>query len=226
MEWTELSPNVWMRPYVVNNIRCKSFALKLKNNEYLIYGPGNFKTKEFSEKFNALPKYALIPNSFHYLCLKDWVREVPDLKVFAAKTAIKRVKNKTGFQIEEFANIMNLLPDTMEMQEIPFTRVGEILVIEKNKEDTLWLICDSLFNMPNPKPLMWKVLFRVLRYGPGLTIGRLFSTLAVKKNNSYKDWMIEKLENSKPTVLVPNHGEILKGHLVKDRFQELLRKYY
>lgn len=82
---------------------------------------------------------------------------------------------------------------------------------------------DAFLNFPRLPGTAVGLGLKLLRMGPNLAIGTTFK-LFVKDRRAYRDWLLAKIAEDKPTILIPCHGEVLVDDALPTRLEHLVRQ--
>ncbi len=105
----------------------------------------------------------------------------------------------------------------------PGTRTGELWLSTPAPGGRAWIVCDAFFNIARAPRTPMGLLLRALGIAPGLRIGTSFLWL-LRDRAAYRSWLLAKLAEERPTLLVPSHGDVLADAALPDRLQRLVEE--
>ncbi len=203
----------------------RSVALRLKDGTFLIYSPLKKRAAIDATKALGEPQILLAPNHFHNLGLAPHVKAFENTRIVAAAPAHKRLQAQTGGLLPEPLSLLQAqMPNHARILEPPGTKSGETWIEVDTSKGRIWVICDAFFNVHQAIGGVKGAFLKLIQVTPGLQIGKTFPWLALKDKNAYKKWLLERLEEGPPVVLVPSHGEILRDKALGDRLRTLTQK--
>ena len=149
---------------------------------------------------------ALIANNgHHHLGQAAWRERFPDAVSYAPRGTLDVLKKKVP--TIPFCPLDELpLPDHVRCHEPPGFKNGETMVSIRTSKGTAWFTGDLLSNierLPGP-PLRW--LFTWTDSAPGFRLFRLAVWLLVRDKKAVRQWMLERLADDPPSIVVPAHG--------------------
>jgi hypothetical protein len=224
MTWNLLdaSAGLWAAPYKVPNFPCRSTAVPLADGSFAVHSPGGGIEDAFTTEVGVAG--ALVAgNSFHHMGIAAWRRRFPDATVHAAQSAIKRLAKQGHAGVLGLDALRARLPAHVQILEPPGVRVGEVWLRVEVAGGVAWVVCDAFFNFATLAPKAPMRLFQKLTHAaPGLSISALMKFGGLSDRGTYKAWALDQLARDRPTLLVPNHGEILRGPEVAARLRGVL----
>ena len=118
--WHPLSdyPDILVGQYVVPNFVSNSVSIRLSDNEYILYSPGESLLKTWPLVNSAdLKLHILIPNAYHYLGVNTWQKQFPNIKLYASDLALKQLLKKKVYskkdKIHSVSELKQMLPNNM-----------------------------------------------------------------------------------------------------------------
>lgn len=202
----------------------RSVLVKSADGGCVVFSPGRDLLQGAKELIGDAPLSLVAGNSFHNLGFQSWLEEFPNAKIYAAKGALRRLKRKTGLEFIDIAQAKLRFPE-IEFLVVPQNRIGELWMKVNTEMRTIYVICDAFFNMKKlPKTLLYRIIGRVLRMGPGLEIGRLMGTFGYKNKKQFLEWLDNQFLDQNDWMLVPMHGEIRGDKNLRDELLALAKK--
>lgn len=201
----------------------RTTALRLRDGGVLLISPTRGLGDAAHEELAALgaPSVLLAPNHFHHLGLGEHRERYPEARVVASAVAAPRVQKKTGLEVATLDEVRQQLPDGAAIVESAGTRSGETWLSVHTARGIAWVVSDAFFNLPSLPQNTFGLALRATGTGPGLRIGRTYTTLAIDDKRAYRRWLGEVLDRRPPTLLVPGHGDVLEGPDLADRLRAL-----
>lgn len=227
--WTQLAevPGLWAADKRSSaNWHWRACALPLPGGGSLVLSPiPDLGDELFTslESTAGAPAIVLAPNHYHWMALPAWRERYPDLPVVASAVAARRLRKKLGFDLGDLDAARERLPDGAELLEPPGLKNGEVWLRLEHDGRVAWIVSDAFFNVEEKTRGLFGLLLRITGTVPGLRIGRTFTFAAVGDKHSYRDWLLDRIADDRPAVLVPGHGAILTGDDLPDRLDALVR---
>lgn len=231
--WHPLSdyPEILVGQYVVPNFVSNSVSIRLSDDEYILYSPGESLLKTWSlVNSSDMKLHILIPNAYHYLGVKAWQKRFPNIKLYASDQALKQLLKKKVYsqkdKIHSVAELKQILPNDLELTEPLGHRAGDVWLIKHNENKTsLWITCDSFLNYDrvSNQPLA-RFMQKLLGAAPGLKMSQVVKWFILDDRKEFKKWLIKRIAIDNPVALIPSHGEVLLSDDLPIRLSGLLNK--
>ena len=231
--WHPLSdyPEILVGQYVVPNFVSNSVSIRLSDDEYILYSPGESLLKTCSlVNSSDMKLHILIPNAYHYLGVKAWQKRFPNIKLYASDQALKQLLKKKVYsqkdKIHSVAELKQILPNDLELTEPVGHRAGDVWLIKHNENKTsLWITCDSFLNYDrvSNQPLA-RFMQKLLGAAPGLKMSQVVKWFILDDRKEFKKWLIKRIAIDNPVALIPSHGEVLLSDDLPIRLSGLLNK--
>jgi len=217
---------VYVGQYVVPSFISNSIALKVAEREWVLISPG-------ASMLHAWPDICphadsrlsiVMPNSFHYMGVEAWLARYPDAKLYASKKAIKRLSKKGFTDITPLELEVPNLPDSFEVLVPPGHRGGDVWLSRRDaRQGALWITCDSFQNYErySNQPIA-RTLQKILDTAPGLKMSQFVKWLLLDDKRDFKRWVLARLQQDKPTTLIPSHGEVEQDGELPQRIAQLI----
>jgi hypothetical protein len=201
----------------------RAVAVQLEERHVCVYSPVPKAGAAALQELGTLGKPVLLaPNAFHTLGLRGHIDAFPDAAVVASDEAFIRIKNKTKLPIEDLRLLEAKLPQHISLVQVPDVRGGEVWLSVRDAGRCAWIVGDAFLNLTQlPRaPMRWGM--KLLRMGPGLAIGTTFK-LFIKERAAYREWLLAKIAEERPTMLIPCHGQVLDDEQLPVRLERLVR---
>ncbi len=224
--WTPVNNILWECPYKFPAGITKSLLLKISEDKYLVYSPGNKETAELAKEImpNNCELYLLAPNTFHNLGIADWKSVFPNSKFIASKTGHQKLEKKTGHKPDGIEALSGQLPEHINLIELPHNKIGEVWLDIKTPNERIWTVCDAIFNFKKLESGLMGFLMKLNRMGPGLEMSRIYGILGTSNKKAYGQWLSKQIEERKPTQIIPLHGETYKAEDLAHKLNNLVQK--
>ena len=225
--WHELGEALWCANYGPSEGGVRMVASRDREGGLVVYSPGTRVPDEGYAQLDELGpvRWLLAPNHFHNLGLKGWRRRYPEARVVAHPRAHERLKKRCG--LDELAPLDAIeLAQGHRILSPPGAKQGEtwlsVPLGTQGGEQRAWIVCDTFLNQSSPPPGFAGLVARCL--GFGLRVNPLFWRLFLGDRAGFKRWFIDELERDQPSVLVPCHGDIVRGEDTSDRLRGLVER--
>jgi hypothetical protein len=170
------------------------------------------------------PRFLLAPNHFHHLGVSAHLARFPQAIPVASRAAQPRLHRQTGRTFEELAALEAALPAGAAVVEPAGTRNGEAWLVWPFEGGVAWVVGDGLFHLAEVPWTFAGLGVRALGVGPGLRVGATFRCVGLNDRRAYGRWVLDRLERDRPTMLVPAHGEVLRGTDLVERVAGVVRR--
>lgn len=202
----------------------RAVAVRLSEGTLCVYSPVPKVGQVALQELGALGTPTLLaPNRYHTLGLKEHAGAFPDAPIVASTQAAPRVRKKTGLRIRELDALKQELPAHITLLQCPAARSGEVWLSIRGARHRVWVVADAFLNFERLSSGPAGLLLKALRMGPGLSIGSTWTWL-LKNRSAYRDWLLTKIGEERPTVLVPSHGRIVVDDALPTRLEQLVRE--
>jgi glyoxylase-like metal-dependent hydrolase (beta-lactamase superfamily II) len=178
--------------------------------------------------FDALAEFGAVralvaSNTLHHLGQAEWRKRFPDADSFCPRDAVAPLsKKEPGIVFRPLSELD--LPEQVRWQEAPGFKSGETILSVDAKQGPVWFTSDVLTNLqrfPGP-PLGW--LFTLTGSAPGFRLFRLSTWIFVKNRPALREWMLARLDEHPPVIVVPGHGPAFEAADVAERARAELLK--
>jgi hypothetical protein len=228
--WFQLEehPEVYFGQYIVPNFISNSIAIRASENHWVLISPGEKMLAEWLEKWQtpATNISIIFPNSFHYMGVQRWLEAFPDAALYASQKAKKRLIKKGFTNILALESYQPELPEGYDVLIPPGHRGGDVWLSKQGQENNnLWITCDSFLNYErvSNQPIA-RTLQTLLGAAPGLKISEVIKWLLLDRKSAFKPWVLNQLEQDKPSILIPSHGEVERDTALAEKLTELVKQ--
>jgi hypothetical protein len=219
-EWQPIQgrDDAWYGRYLVPNFASNSVAIAFGGDEHLIISPGKALLADFDRLF---PNYGsglgeglhiVLPNAYHYMGLEAWLKSYPKARVYASKQAtsalLKKGLGDLDCKLEVLEQADMGLPERARWVFPPGHRGGDAWLLLPHQDAWLWVVCDSFLNYPrvSNQPVA-RMMQKLLGAAPGLKISKVIKYFIMTDRSAFKGWVLDRLEEYPPSVLLPSHGD-------------------
>jgi hypothetical protein len=187
----------------------RAIAVELPDKRVCVYSPVPHAGAAAMDQLRAMGKPILLaPNAYHTLGLPEHAKAFEDAPLVASDRAFRRIKNKTKLSIEDLRLLEANLPPHMSLLQPPDLRSGEVWLSIRDANRCAWIVCDGFINFSRLPAAPLGLGLKLLRMGPGIAIGATFKLL-MKDRRAYREWLLAKIAEQRPTMLIPCHGQVV-----------------
>lgn len=182
-----------------------------------------------ARSYDALEEFgqvrALIAtNSFHHLGQKAWRARFPEAESYCPPGAVAALEKKVSDV--PFRRMSELiLPTHVRWEDAPGFKTGEtFLSIGSQTRGSIFFAGDLLANIqrtPGP-PMSW--LLSLTGSAPGFRLFRMATWIFVKDKKVVREWMLARLDQLPPTIVVPAHGPPVDASDVAEQARAQIRR--
>ena len=202
-----------------------TLAVRMPNGEMLLVSPPSKPSDEMIAELREFGEVGalLANNGFHHMGQADWRARFPDARSFAPAESLPRLKKKSTVEFEPISALLPLLGPNIGVRQVADTKHGESWLWAQIEGGYVWYLSDVLANMPSlPKPLMFKILFKITGSAPGFRVFNMALKFIVKDKKKTLRTLLEDMAANPPTVIVPSHGDILSQPGLATEARELV----
>jgi hypothetical protein len=223
-DWQPIAaiPGLWEIRGLHGVLPLRAVAVQLGAN-VCVYSPLPSCTREALAQLGSLGEPILLaPNAYHTLGLRPHSQAFPQAPVVASTRALARVERKSGLKVQDLSVLEAKLPPHVSLLRCPGARTGEVWLSVRGTDQRAWVVCDAFLNLQRAPKGVLGLIVKGLRLGPGLSISTSFKWL-VKNRKAYRDWLLARIAEEQPTILVPSHGQILNELGLPRQMEQLVR---
>lgn len=221
-EVADAEAGVWSAARVEHGVRnVRTAVVRLRDGGLLVVSPYKDMPVDLQDGLTRLGevRWILAPNHFHNLGIDACVARFAHARVVASAIARRRLPAHVAAPILPLEAMVAELPDHVSLLEPPGTRNGEVIVRVVTGAGVLWIVADAFFHLPVAPTGAPGLFVRAVDLGPGLRVGCTFKWIALADRALYGRWIRQALAADRPTVLVPGHGDVLRGADLTDRLR-------
>ncbi len=188
-------------------------ALRLKDGTSVVYNPTKNLPASAHEAILGVgrPSVLLAPNHYHNLGLPEFAERYPGVRCVCSETARPRLVRQTGLTFEGLPTLATQLPDAAAILAPPGTRNGEVFLTVEGDAGPVWIVCDAFFNVPKHPTGSIGFFTQLFGVTAGLRIGQPFKWIGLRDRAAYAQWILARLHETPPAVLIPSHGVPMQG---------------
>ncbi len=202
----------------------RATAVQLGDNRVCVYSPVPHAGSVAMGQFRAMGDPILLaPNAYHTLGLPSHAQAVERAAVVASERAFGRIKQKTKLPVQDLRLLEANLPAHVSLLQPPDLRNGEVWLSIREANVIAWIVCDAFLNFARLPSNAFGLGMKLLRMGPNLAISTTFKLLT-KDRRAYREWLLAKVAEDRPTILIPCHGEVLIDDALPTRIERLVRQ--
>lgn len=204
-----------------------AFTARLASGGLLVISPPLGIGREVADDLAAYGAVeALVANNgFHYLGIARWRELFPAARCFAAAGARARIAKRsrqTG-ELEPLEALTPLLAPGVAVTESPSSKCGETWARASIAGGHVWYGSDLFANMPElPRNFVVRQLFKWTKSAPGYALFNLAHKIVLKDRKATLRALLEDVRRWPPTVMVPAHGDVVRGDSVARDTERLL----
>jgi hypothetical protein len=212
--WTEIVPGLWRHGYTTKaRIPANSFALRLKDGDLAVISPCASPDDAFFADTEKLGKVTalLAPNTGHDLGQRPWQEHYPNAATLAPAVAVAALSKKMR-PFEPLSKLSDRLPAGVEVIDLPGVSAGFSLITVDAGATRAVLVDEALNNAQalfGPAP--FRLILKLTKSAPGVARNKFWWMLFAKDKRGIANALLTKIEEKKPTVLLPLHGEPIMG---------------
>lgn len=218
---------IWIRSYGFGAGTANTFVVRLGPGRLMAVSPGckvpPAALDELAEHGEVVALVA--PNGYHHLGLCEWLERFPTAKLYAPGPAAKRIAKQYRDRSLSFGSIDDLASELPEHVHVfaPPMRHPDVFVRVDTEAGAAWFSNDVLSNSPElPKHWLIGFLFKITRSGPGFSVNRLVLKVLGGSKAAFRSWLVDEMKAHPPHVLVPGHGDVLRGEDLGSRTMAVL----
>jgi hypothetical protein len=211
----------WQAQRTRHGVPLRSLAFKLADGRLAVWSAIKGLGADAHRELAALgrPDLLVAPNHFHNLGLDEYARAYPGTTAVAAAAAVPRVRRKCKGDVRDEARLRPALPLHVSLLIPPATTTGELWLSVRG-EQRAWIVGDGFFNIARTPFSPMGLILRSLGTSPGLRIGRAYRWF-IRDRAAYQGWLMGKIAQERPTMLIPCHGDVLVDAALPDRLMKL-----
>jgi len=195
------------------NLRCN--AIKLESGGLCLFSPVMGLGEEAIASLAKLGKveFLVAPNHYHNKGLMEYCEAFPKASLCASPEAHKRLEKITGLQFFDLNALVSILPHNIQLVFPRGLKTGEVWINATSDQSRAWLVVDA-FSGPKGNP------GNIAREPEMLGT---FPKFGVGDKEIYLTWVERQIQEAKPTMIVPCHGNIVCSSQLAKSLQLLIQ---
>ena len=217
MNWLEIVPGLWRTDYPTSTkLHSNSVLVSLGGKDLaLISPPQGADDAFFAETDGHGTVVALVaPNSGHDLGQAAWQTRYPNATTHAPEVTAKAIA-KAKPALKPFSTMAALVarsPSNVRFLDLAGTSSGSVAVSVEGGGKRALVLDDCISNSPKligPPP--GRFVFWMTGSGPGLAANKLWWWVFCKDKKAYATALLEEWDRAGLDIVVPLHGEDIRG---------------
>lgn len=222
-------PELRFGQYIVPNFVSNSVAIKVSDNEFVVISPGKPLLDTWPEEWNRsdIKLHIIMPNGYHYMGVKHWQKKFRNFALYASRKAISRLVEQAvvanASDIYALEDTQPPMPEGYSVLLPPGHRAGDAWIKKDDQHGCLWITCDSFLNYDrlSNQPVA-RFTQKLLDAAPGLKMSQVVKWFIIEDRAKFKSWVLNQLQQDKPTTMIPSHGEIAQAEDLYKQLNQLV----
>jgi hypothetical protein len=223
MSWQPIEglPDFWRAERRFHGVPLRSLAFRLADGRLAVWSAIKGLGDESHTQLTALgrPDLLVAPNHFHNRGLREYLLAYPEATVVASAPAVPRLRSKCKVEVRDEARLKPALPLHVSLLIPPGMKSGEMWLSVRG-ERRAWIVGDGFFNIARTPFSPMGLILRGLRISSGLRIGGSYRWF-IRDRAAYQSWLQSKIQQERPTMLIPCHGDVLVDAALPERLLKL-----
>jgi hypothetical protein len=218
---------VWVGEYAFGKSPMNSFAVDLGDGRLMVISPGTDMADTVLDELDELGTVeALVsPGAFHNMGLARWKERYPKARLFATTSGIAHIAKQHPAlpAMEPLSALREIAGDDIHLYECPTKKHEDLLLFVTRGGHSVLCTNEVLANMVElPSNLIFKLLFKLTKSGPGLGFNNLVLKFIKVNRKAYAIFAQELIAKHSVTHFAPCHGAVLRGADTSDRINAVL----
>lgn len=189
------------------NLRC--MITDLRDGGVCLYSPVEKTSAALLETHDV--RFLFAPNHYHNKGIAEHVAAFKAAGVVASDAARPRLEKVTGCRFGDLAELRKALPDSVSLVEPEGLKTGEVWTIVRAEDELVWIVTDAFCGLQDKGDERARAGFL-----------KTFPTYGLEDKKRFSDWVRQRLSEEVPTMIVPCHGEIVRGAALDTEITALL----
>jgi hypothetical protein len=189
------------------NLSC--IAVRLKSGDLCLYSPVEKLSAEFVGK-NPV-RFLLAPNHYHNKAIGEYSAAFDDAQLICSDAANPRLEKITSRKFSGFAALSGELPACVSLIEPEGLKTGEVWLRVQSGTRVAWIVTDAFCGLKKTDDEQPKIGFL-----------KTFPKYGVRNSDLFSSWVRNRLELEAPDLILPCHGEQVRGSALKPDILSLL----
>lgn len=178
------------------NLRCT--IVDLPKGGVCLYSPVEKTIAALSETLDV--RYLFAPNHYHNKGIAEHVDAFRDAKLVGSDAARPRLEKVTGHGFGDLSQLRDALPDNISLVEPEGLKTGEVWMVIRAEDELVWVVTDAFCGVLEKGDVRARAGFL-----------KTFPTYGLQDKQRFSNWVQQQLAESEPTMILPCHGEIVRG---------------
>ncbi|WP_306142018.1 hypothetical protein [Roseibium sp. MMSF_3412] len=189
------------------NLRCVIADLNVGG--VCLYSPVEKTSAAFPQTDDV--RYLFAPNHYHNKGIAEHAKAFQNAQLVSSNAARPRLEKVTGCRFGDLSGLRQALPDCVSLAEPEGLKTGEVWMIVRAGAEIVWVVTDTFYGLLEKDDA---------RARPGFL--KTFPTYGLKDKQRFSDWVRQRLAEEVPTMIVPCHGETVRGAALDREIDALL----
>ncbi|WP_051644787.1 hypothetical protein [Labrenzia sp. DG1229] len=156
-------------------------------------------------------RFLFAPNHYHNKAISEHVEAFGNADLVCSDAARPRLENVTGCQFASLSALSDVLPQTVTLVEPEGLKTGEVWMVVRCGNEVVWVVTDAFCGIKEKGEDSAQIGFL-----------KTFPKYGLKDKERFSNWVRNRLGEEVPSVVVPCHGEIVRGPEIRDGIMALL----
>lgn len=188
-------------------LRC--MITDLKDGGVCLYSPVEKTSAALLETYDV--RILLAPNHYHNKGIAEHVAAFKAADLIASDAARPRLEKVTGCRFGDLADLRQALPERVSLVEPEGLKTGEVWIIVRAEDELVWVVTDAFCGLQDKGDERARAGFL-----------KTFPTYGLEDKKRFSNWVRQRLSEEAPTMIVPCHGEIVRGAALDTEITALL----
>lgn len=176
----------------------RSTIMTLREGGVCLYSPVEKTSAAVAEDHDV--RYLFAPNHYHNKGIAEHVAAFQGATLTASDAARPRLEKVTGHRFGDLAKLRAELPDGVSLVEPEGLKTGEVWMTVRTDSELAWVVTDAFCGVLEKGDARARAGFL-----------KTFPTYGLQDKKRFPDWVHKRLEEEVPTMIIPCHGEIVRG---------------
>jgi hypothetical protein len=189
------------------NLSC--IAVGLRAGGVCLYSPVEKTSSRFEEM--APVKFLFAPNHYHNKAIAEFTEAYPDAGLVSGELARSRLEKITSREFQGLDVLKAALPENASFLEPDGLKTGEIWLRVEGEAGVAWVVTDAFCGLDSGD-----------NESGALGFLKTFPKYGIQNADRFSAWVRERVEEDAPTLVVPCHGNAVRGGDLKSDIAALL----
>ncbi|MBG6144117.1 hypothetical protein IWQ48_002761 [Labrenzia sp. EL_13] len=156
-------------------------------------------------------RFLFAPNHYHNKAIPEHVEAFGNADLVCSDAARPRLEKVTGSQFGSLSALLEVLPQTVTLVEPEGLKTGEVWLVVRRGNEVVWVVTDAFCGIRQKGEDTAQIGFL-----------KTFPKYGLKDKERFSNWVRNRLGEDVPSVVVPCHGEIVRGPEIRSGIMALL----